>query len=240
MQKAESALSVRGMKILTSSLVSFIIAAACAHAFSFGELAKNVSESAIAASASSKNIEELKTKQEATLAKYKKSKEDFLKGFAEVADSCGAETYAKQAKDALGKVEAQSAKTLDVQGAAQLTDEIIEKTSNGTALKLPEDAAAAAKTAAKSGLATIGEAIKGEMEVGRDVSELAEKVRDVMKNGTTAEKIALGSTLSPTLELAKLVPSDISKSKDAAVSIAKSLKEGGVKIPSSLASAIGL
>ena len=61
-----------------------------------------------------------------------------------------------------------------------------------------------------------------------------------MKNGTTAEKIALGSTLSPTLELAKLVPSDISKSKDAAVSIAKSLKEGGVKIPSSLASAIGL
>lgn len=227
------------MKILTSSLVSFIIAAACAHAFSFGELAKNVSESAIAASASSKNIEELKTKQEATLAKYKKSKEDFLKGFAEVADSCGAETYAKQAKDALGKVEAQSAKTLDVQGAAQLTDEIIEKTSNGTALKLPEDAAAA-KTAAKSGLATMGEAIKGEMEVGRDVAELAEKVRDVMKNGTTAEKIALGSTLSPTLELAKLVPSDISKSKDAAVSIAKSLKEGGVKIPSSLASAIGL
>lgn len=228
------------MKILTSSLVSFIIAAACAHAFSFSELAKNVSESAIAASASSKNIEELKTKQEATLAKYKKSKEDFLKGFAAVADSCGAETYAKQAKDALGKVEAQSAKTLDVQGAAQLTNEIIEKTSNGTALKLPEDAAAAVKTAAKSGLATMGEAIKGEMEVGRDVAELAEKVRDVMKNGTTAEKIALGSTLSPTLELAKLVPSDISKSKDAAVSIAKSLKEGGVKIPSSLASAIGL
>ena len=86
----------------------------------------------------------------------------------------------------------------------------------------------------------MGEAIKGEMEVGRDVAELAEKVREVMKNGTTAEKIALGSTLSPTLELAKLVPSDISKSKDAAVSIAKSLKAGGVKIPSSLASAIGL
>ena len=51
------------MKILTSSLVSFIIAAACAHAFSFGELAKNVSESAIAASASSKNIEELKKRR---------------------------------------------------------------------------------------------------------------------------------------------------------------------------------
>ena len=52
-------------------------------------------------------------------------------------------------------------------------------------------------------------------QLGRDVAELAEKVRDVMKNGTTAEKIALGSTLSPTLELAKLVPSDISKSKSA-------------------------
>lgn len=228
---------VSGMKILTV-LVSIFFLSAGAFALSFGDFVKNVKTAAEEATASSDSISALKTKQEATLAKYKQNKQTFLKGFADVAQSCGADALAAKAENALKTVEAQKGK-VDAVEVAKVTDELLTDAKSSSVVSLPANAASSAKEACTGGLDNIGRAIQGEVEVAREISDLAKQVGDIMRNGTTAEKIQVSSTLSPTIELAKTIPQDISKSKDVVLSMVDSLK-GKVSIPESLKSVLRL
>lgn len=225
------------MKILTV-LVSIFSLSVGAFALGFGDFVKNVKTAAEEATASSDSISALKTKQEATLAKYKQNKQTFLKGFADVAQSCGADALAAKAENALKTVEAQKGK-VDAVEVAKVTDELLTDAKSSSVVSLPANAASSAKEACTGGLDNIGKAIQGEAEVAREISDLAKQVGDIMRNGTTAEKIQVSSTLSPTIELAKTIPQDISKSKDVVLSMVDSLK-GKVSIPESLKSALGL
>lgn len=225
------------MKFLTL-FISILSLSAGAYAISFGDFVKNVKSAAEEATASSDSISSLKTKQEATLAKYKQNKQTFLKGFADVAQSCGANALAAKAENALKTVEAQKEK-VDAVEVAKVTDELLTDAKSSSVVTMPANAASSVKEVCTGGLDNIGKAIQGEAEVAKEISDLAKQVGEIMRNGTTAEKIQVSSTLSPTIELAKTIPQDISKSKDVVVSMVDSLK-GKVSIPESLKSALGL
>ena len=151
---------------------------------------------------------------------------------------CGADALAAKAENALKTVEAQKEK-VDAVEVAKVTDELLTDAKSSAVVSLPANAASSAKEACTGGLDNIGKAIQGEAEVAKEISELAKQVGEIMRNGTTAEKIQVSSTLSPTIELAKTIPQDISKSKDVVVSMVDSLK-GKVSIPESLKTALGL
>ena len=220
-------------------ILSILSASAGAYAF-FGDLAKSVKSATSEIAGTSSTAAALQTKQEATLAKYMESKEDFLKAYAAISQACGADKVASDAKSALKQVESQAAKNLDVEEVAKLTDNVIAAAQSNGAMTLASNASESAKSACNDGLSYFEKALTKQLEVGKEVAGLAKDVKNIMDNGSTSDKIQAGTSLSPTVELARLIPSDISKSKDAIMSMVKTLKADGVNIPSSLMSVLGL
>ena len=220
-------------------IVSSLILVASAYSFSFSNLAKKVADTA-STIAENDTTKALSSKQETALAKYKESKEEFLKGFSIIADALGATELKKQADDALAKVEAQTEKNLDVEGVAKLTDEVIAKAqSDTTASSLASSATDAVKAKYEEGMSYFKKAIDGEVEVAKVVSDVALQARDAMnKAETSGEKIKIAATLKPSMELAKTIPEDISKSKDSVSSMLEKIKAKGATLSSDLLSTL--
>ncbi|MBQ2721682.1 MAG: hypothetical protein IJF70_02120 [Opitutales bacterium] len=222
------------MKKLILILSSLLIVAS-AYSFSFSNLAKKVADTA-STIAENDTTKALSAKQENALAKYKQSKEEFLKGFSIIADALGATDLKKQADDALAKVEAQTVKTLDVETITQVADEVVAKAkADTTASDVAKSASDVVKAKYEEAMSYFKKAIEGEVETAKVVADVATQARDAMKNAeTSGEKIKIASTLKPSMELAKTIPDDISKSKEAVLAMLQKIKANGATLSSDL------
>ena len=64
--------------------------------------------------------------------------------------------------------------------------------------------------------------------------ETAKKAKELMASGTAVQRIQLASSFSPTLELAKIIPEDLDKSKKVISEYIQIAKKSGLSISDSL------
>ena len=218
----------------------FILASA--HAFSFGDLTKKVSDVASAITEDD-SVKSLTAKQETALAKYKSSKEDFLRGFSIAAGAMGADDLKKRADSALATVESQKAKTLDVEAVAKAADDVLAaaKTEAVKAVAGSNSTVAAAADAKQqydSAMGYFKSGLSGELEAAQSVADVAKETKEAMAKADTTQRIKIAAALKPSLDLAQTIPQDISKSKEAVSEILKKVKASGASIPGDLLSLI--
>ncbi len=175
--------------------------------------------------------QELLKMQNDMLAKYKASKEDFVKAYATAMDGLGNKSLKTEAETTLNNLTAKAADANYIE-AAEAVDKLIEKTSEIST----EDIVKSSETSQKcrSSMEMFSNAMKGEVEVAKSALEIAKRAKELMSGASTLEKIRIARSFEPTIELAKNMSDDLSKSKNAVTEIYSTMKKSGFSLPTSL------
>ncbi len=212
-------------------LISIIISASYLHAFSFGKLVDNVKK------ASEENVEvsgneELIAQQKANLEKYKSAKEKFLKGYSSVQNALGNENVSKEAEQKATEIASKT--EINIEEAAKITDDILNKTQSSSTADVISNISSEVKSKYAEGMELFKQALQDEIDVANGVLETAKKAKELMASGTAVQRIQLASSFSPTLELAKIIPEDLDKSKKVISEYIQIAKKSGLSISDSL------